>query len=187
MFWNFLFNYSNMLFSSEMLIREQSQIFNGSKSFYFAIIYKKWWKFKGILSFSHVLWRNVYLVLSLFRDNLFALNHWRPYLVPSWQYEKVLLRSCVKRKGLYHTAQKSIFSFSKCFEKMVFPKKSHWNMIFLVLSGKRIFLFPKNMILFFRHKRKDDLSQKIPGNMFSSNVRKRLSFQKNRTWTWSFL
>ena len=58
------------------------------------------------------------------------------------------------------TARKTIFSFSKSFEKMVFPKKSHWNMIFLVLSGKMIFLFPENMILFFRHKRKDDLSQK---------------------------
>ena len=33
-------------------------------------------------------------------------------------------------------------------------------MIFLVLSGKTIFLFPENVILFFRHKRKDDLSQK---------------------------
>ena len=43
---------------------------------------------------------------------------------------------------------------------MVFPKKLRWNMIFLALSGKMMFLFPKNMILFFRHKRKDDLSQK---------------------------
>ena len=43
---------------------------------------------------------------------------------------------------------------------MVLPKKSRWNMIFLVLSGKMIFLFPENMILFFRHKRKDDLFQK---------------------------
>ena len=33
-------------------------------------------------------------------------------------------------------------------------------MIFILLSGKTIFLFPENMILFFRHKRKDDLSQK---------------------------
>ena len=33
-------------------------------------------------------------------------------------------------------------------------------MIFLALSGKTIFLFPENMILFFRHKTKDDLSQK---------------------------
>ena len=59
-----------------------------------------------------------------------------------------------------NAAQKTIFSFSKCFQKMVFAKKLYWNMIFLVLSGKKIFLFPENMILFFRHKRKDDLSQK---------------------------
>ena len=40
-------------------------------------------------------------------------------------------------------------------------KKPHWNMIFLVvLSGKMIFLFPENMILFFRRKMKGDLSQK---------------------------
>ena len=44
---------------------------------------------------------------------------------------------------------------------MVFPKKSHWNMIFLVvLSGKMIFFVPENLILFFRWKMKDDLSQK---------------------------
>ena len=49
----------------------------------------------------------------------------------------------------------------KCSEKMVFPKKSHCNMIFVVvLPGKVIFLFPENMILFFRRKMKDDLSQK---------------------------
>ena len=33
-------------------------------------------------------------------------------------------------------------------------------MIFLVLSGKMIYLYPENMILFFRQKRKDDISQK---------------------------
>ena len=42
----------------------------------------------------------------------------------------------------------------------MFPKKSCWNMIFLVLPGKMIFLLPENMFLFFRHKRKDDISQK---------------------------
>ena len=58
------------------------------------------------------------------------------------------------------TARKTIFSFSKCSEKMVFPKKLCWNMIPLVLSGKMIFLFPENIILFFKPKMKDDLSQK---------------------------
>ena len=44
--------------------------------------------------------------------------------------------------------------FLKCSEKMVFP-------IFLViLSGKMIFPFPENMILFLRRKMKDDVSRK---------------------------
>ena len=50
--------------------------------------------------------------------------------------------------------------FSRCSEKIVFAKKSNWNMIFLVSSGKMIFLFPENMILFFRQKM-NDLSQNI--------------------------
>ena len=33
-------------------------------------------------------------------------------------------------------------------------------MIFLLLQEKMIFLFPEDMILFFRQKRKDDLPQK---------------------------
>ena len=85
------------------------------------------------------------------------------------------------------TAQKTVFSFSKCSEKMVFSKKVHWNMIFLVSSGKIIFLFNENMILLFRQKMWS-FSKKIHGNMiFSSNVLKRWSFQKNRTGIWSFL
>ena len=54
-------------------------------------------------------------------------------------------------------------------------------MVFLVLPGKMIFLFPENIILFFRRKRKDDLSQKkIYGIMiFSSNVLKDGLSKKN--------
>ena len=67
-------------------------------------------------------------------------------------------------------------------------KKSRWDIIFLVLSAKMIFLFPENIIFFFRRKMEDDLSQKIYVRMiFRSNVLKRWSFQKNRTGTWSFL
>ena len=50
-------------------------------------------------------------------------------------------------------------------------------MIFLVLSGKMIFLFPENMILHPSRKMKDDLSEKIYGNTFSSSPLKRWSFQ----------
>ena len=62
-------------------------------------------------------------------------------------------------------------------------------MIFLVvLSRKMIFLFPENVILFFRRKIKDDLSQKIHGNMiFSSNAWKDGLSKKNCTGIWSFL
>ena len=31
----------------------------------------------------------------------------------------------------------------KCSEKMNFWRKLHWDMLFLVLSGKMVFLFPK--------------------------------------------
>ena len=40
------------------------------------------------------------------------------------------------------TARKTIFSFCKCSAKIFF-KKSHWNMILLVLSGNMVFFFPK--------------------------------------------
>ena len=43
---------------------------------------------------------------------------------------------------------------------MVFLKKSRWNMIFLVLSVRIMFLFPKNLILHLTRKMKEDLSQK---------------------------
>ena len=36
--------------------------------------------------------------------------------------------------------------FVKCSGKMVFPKKSHWNMIFRRLSRKMVFFLPENMI-----------------------------------------
>ena len=57
------------------------------------------------------------------------------------------------------TARKNTFPFSKCSEQ-TFQKKLRWNKIFLVLSRKTIFPFPENIILFFRRKMKDDLSQK---------------------------
>ena len=44
----------------------------------------------------------------------------------------------ISKKGIQsqyiYTALKIIFSLSKCSEKMVFSKKSCWNMIFLILS-----------------------------------------------------
>ena len=83
-----------------------------------------------------------------------------------------------------NTARKTIFSFSKCSEKMIFPKKSRWNMIFPVLSGKMIFPFPKNMIWFFRHKGKDDLSQKntLKRDVFFKCSEKMVFPKNSRLW-----
>ena len=52
------------------------------------------------------------------------------------------------------------FLFPDVLKRWSSQKKLCWNMIFLVLSGKMIFLFPENMILHLRRKMKDDLSQK---------------------------
>ena len=78
-----------------------------------------------------------------------------------YQAEKVSILIC-----LLNTTQKTIFSFSKCSEKIIFPKKLHRSMIFHVLPGKMVF-FPEHIILFFRRKMKD-ISQKIHGNMIFS-------------------
>ena len=71
---------------------------------------------------------------------------------------------------------------------MVFPKKSHWNKLFLVSSETMIFLFPKNMILFFKWKMKHDLSQKNTGkyDIFFKCSDKRV-FPKISRWNMIFL
>ena len=90
------------------------------------------------------------------------------------------------------TPRKTIFSFARRPKKMILPKKSSWNMIFFVLSGKMIFLFPENMIVPLRRKMKDDLSQnKKHENMIFSSflnfVLKRWSFQKGPRWYMIFV
>ena len=77
------------------------------------------------------------------------------------------------------TTRKIIFSFSRRLEKMVFAKKSCFNMIFLVLSGKMIFLFPEIWSYTLDRKWKMIFLKKINGNMiFSSNFLKKWSLQK---------
>ena len=46
---------------------------------------------------------------------------------------------------LAYDARKTIFSSSRRPEKMVFSKELHWNIIFLVLSGKMGVFFPETM------------------------------------------
>ena len=75
----------------------------------------------------------------------------------------------------------------KCSEKMVFSKKLQWNMTFLALSGKMIFLFsPKYDLILQTENERRSFSKKIHGNMiFSASVLKRWSFQETHTGIWS--
>ena len=87
------------------------------------------------------------------------------------------------------TAWKSMFSFSRLPEKMVFPKQSRWNMIFLVLLGKMIFLFPENMILPPGGRWKIIFLQKKHTEIwyFLQTIWKDSLFENNHPGTWSFL
>ena len=89
----------------------------------------------------------------------------------------------IKTNRLNLTARKTIFSFSRRPEKMVFRKKSRWNIIFHVLSGKIIFLFPENMILPPGRKMKDDLSKKMHDNMiFFFRCSEKMVFSERSHW-----
>ena len=86
---------------------------------------------------------------------------------------KYFLSACID-----HCTENHI-SFSRRPEGMVFRKKLHWNMIFLVLFGKIMFIFLENMILTFDRKWKVIFFKKIQRNIiFSSSLPKRRSFQK---------
>ena len=80
-----------------------------------------------------------------------------------------------------------IFFFQMSW-KDVLSKKSCWNMIFLVLSGKMIFLFLENIILAFRRKMKDYLSQK---NTWKYHIffkcSEKMVFPKKSHWNMIFL
>ena len=98
-----------------------------------------------------------------------------------WFYEAIYLANF---------ARKTMFSFSKYSEKIGFSKKLRWNMICLVLSGKMIFLFPENIIVFFRRKMQDDLSQKKYMEIWyflQMSQKDGLSKKKNHSGIWSFL
>ena len=103
-------------------------------------------------------------------------------------YYRIPVTECLYQlKGTLQ--EKPYFLFPNFLKRWSFQKKSGWNMIFLLSSGKMIFLFPQNMILLFRRKMKDDISQKKTttktkhGNMIhSSNVPKIWSFLKNCTF-----
>ena len=75
------------------------------------------------------------------------------------------------------TARKTIF-FPDVLKRWSFQKKCRWNMIFLVLSRKMIFLFSENMILPLIWKMKDDLSHKNTWNYIFLKCSEKMVFWK---------
>ena len=95
---------------------------------------------------------------------------------------------------LFHThrcidyaARKTIFSFCRRPEKMVFPKESCWNMIFLVLWGKMIFFFPKIWSCPLDGKWKMIFLKKYAEIYFLQMFWKDGLFKRDCAGTWSFL
>ena len=83
--------------------------------------------------------------------------------------------------------EKPYFIFRNVPRRSSFQKKLYWNMILLVLSKKTVFIFPE-MILFFRRKMKDDLSQKNTWKHYIFfKCSKKTVFPKNRSGIWSSL
>ena len=80
--------------------------------------------------------------------------------------------------GSNHCTEKHNFLFQASWKDGL-SKKSRWNINFLVLLGKIMLLFLKNMILTLGGKWKMIFFKKIQENMiFSSDLLKRRSFQK---------
>ena len=101
-------------------------------------------------------------------------------------------QQCIKQNILplatANTAWKTIFSFSGRPEKMVFPKNCPGIWSFLYYRERRYYFFPKIWSYPLDGKWKMIFLKKVHGNMiFSSNVLKRWSFQKDCPGTWSFL
>ena len=105
---------------------------------------------------------------------------WHDHLGPHDNYEQFT-------GGL--TPHGGSFFFFRRPEKMIFPKKSRWNIIFLLLSGKMTFLFPANVILTPGRKTKDDLSRQK--NTWKYDIffkcSEKMVFSKKLRWNMIFL
>ena len=114
--------------------------------------------FKGILPFSRALWKNVYLVLSLFKDNLFALNHlktlfsskfaiWKSYFMLLCEKKRSVSSANIMGSNILDTLHKS-FTY---IMKRSGPKIDPWGTP-QIISRLDVFIAPAciNCFLFER-------------------------------------
>ena len=123
------------IISTSLMLYNANTYSNYSKGFNWVIFYKYCsikiiWKVMSDHHFQALvdIWMTSVVYFTLLNDLLFLYFYSRQIL---------LLLALL-------TGRKTIFSFPKFSEKTVFPKQLHWNMNFLVLSGKMVFL-PENI------------------------------------------
>ena len=109
---------------------------------------------------------------------------------------QVIYDSNKRRKYLHYFSTRQYFLLLRTPLQALTNRKQHctknyiffFQMFFPVLSGKVIFLFPENVILFFRGKMKDDLSQKNTWKYdIFFNCSKKMVFPKKSHWHMIFL
>ena len=99
-----------------------------------------------------------------------------------------LLPTSCAAVGAAVTARKTIFSFFKSSEKMVFPKYRTGMWYFSYYQEGWYFFFPKIWFYLLHGKLKIIFFRYIHGNItFSSNDLKRWCFQKKMHWNMIFL
>ena len=109
---------------------------------------------------------------------------------------QVICDSNKRRKSLHYFSTRQYFSLLRTPLQALTNRKQYctknyiffFQMFFPVLSGKVISLFPENVILFFRGKMKDDLSQKNTWKYdIFFNCSKKMVFPKKSHWHMIFL
>ena len=85
------------------------------------------------------------------------------------------------------TARKTIFSLSKCSEKIIFPKNFALEYNLSCIVRKDDISFPKKYNIFFRQKMKDDLSQKKYMEIYIFQMFWKDGLSKKLRWNMIFL
>ena len=124
---------------------------------------KNAWKYDNLCKSSGkmVFSKTVALEYDLFciirKDDTFSLKIWS-YTLDGKRRTIFPKKQKQKQKRTKKTCKYDISC--KCSGKLVFPENLHLSMIFLVFTEKVLFLFDENIMLSFRQKMKDHISQK---------------------------
>ena len=141
--------------------------------------------FRGTL--YHYMEKHILFFRTSWKDGLskkFALEYGLTCIIGKddisvfWKYD--ITPWTENERWTFSKKHMEILYFLQVFWKMIFSKRSHRNMSFLVLSGKMVFVFAETQYFFFAQKMKDDFSKEILGDtVFSAYM------QALKTWCWA--